>query len=153
MLKVEIPGAPGLELAYLVLDLNGTLSERGLLIDGVAERLGRLAQDLELHLVTADTLGTARQLADELRVKIEIVSSGADKAGFVERLGAERAVAIGNGRNDGPMLGLAALGIAVVGPEGAAASAVVSANLVCRSILEALDLLLDRRALAATLRP
>ena len=46
----------------------------------------------------------------------------------------------------------AALGIAVVGPEGASVEAVQSANVVCRSILEALDLLLDERALIATLR-
>jgi P-type E1-E2 ATPase len=153
VLIVEIPGGPRLELAFLVMDLNGTLSDRGLLVDGVAERLSRLAQDLELHLLTADTLGTANKLADELEVKVEIVSGGADKAAFVRRLGAERTVAIGNGRNDVPMLGLAALGIAVLGAEGAATAAIVSANVVCRTILEALDLLLDPRLLIATLRP
>ena len=153
MLTVEIPGGPRLELAFLVMDLNGTLSERGLLIEGVAERLGRLTRDLELHLLTADTLGTARQLAADLPVKVEIVASGAEKANVVSRLGAERTVAIGNGQNDAAMLALAALGIAVMASEGAATAALVSANVVCRSILDALDLLLDPRLLVATLRP
>ncbi len=153
MLAVEIPGSPRLELAFLVLDLNGTLSERGLLVEGVAERLGHLARDLEIYLLTADTLGTARQLASGLSVKIEIVASGAEKARFVKGLGAERTVAIGNGRNDAPMLALSALGIAVIASEGIATAALVSADVVCRSIREALDLLLDTRLLVATLRP
>ncbi len=67
-------------------------------------------------------------------------------------LGPERCVAIGNGANDAAMLEAAALGIAVVGPEGAAASAVGNADVVCTSITDALDLLLDERALIATLR-
>lgn len=45
------------------------------------------------------------------------------------------------------------MGIAVVGPEGAATSALMAADLVCHSILDALDLVLDAQALASTLRP
>jgi soluble P-type ATPase len=51
------------------------------------------------------------------------------------------------------MLRAATLGIAVIGPEGAAGPTLVAADVVCRSVLDALDLLLDERALAATLRP
>jgi soluble P-type ATPase len=50
------------------------------------------------------------------------------------------------------MLAAAALGIAVVGPEGAAGAAVRAADVVCASIVDALDLLLDERLLVATLR-
>jgi soluble P-type ATPase len=50
------------------------------------------------------------------------------------------------------MLAAAALGIAVLGPEGASSTALRAADVVCPSILHALDLLLDDRALAATLR-
>jgi soluble P-type ATPase len=41
----------------------------------------------------------------------------------------------------------------VIGPEGAATATLVAADIVCRSIGDALELLLDDRALAATLRP
>lgn len=51
------------------------------------------------------------------------------------------------------MLRAARLGIAVIGPEGAASGAIMAADLVCRSVTEALDLLLDERLLVATLRP
>jgi soluble P-type ATPase len=50
------------------------------------------------------------------------------------------------------MLGEAALGIAVIGGEGAATSAIHAADVVCASIGAALDLLLDEQALAASLR-
>jgi len=59
---------------------------------------------------------------------------------------------IGNGVNDIEMIREAALGIAVIGPEGTAAATVAAAVVVCRSIGDALGLLLDDRALAATFR-
>jgi hypothetical protein len=54
------------------------------------------------------------------------VSTGADRHGYVEWLGAEKCAAVGNGRNDAEMLTASALGIAVIGPEGAHAAAVAA---------------------------
>ena len=68
-------------------------------------------------------------------------------------LGADRVVAIGNGRNDEAMLRAARLGIAVIGTEGAATATLLAADVVCTSVTDALDLLLDERAITATLRP
>ena len=45
------------------------------------------------------------------------------------------------------------LSIPVVGPEGAAATALSEADITCRDICDALDMLLDQKALIATLRP
>jgi soluble P-type ATPase len=50
------------------------------------------------------------------------------------------------------MLQAAALGIAVLGPEGLAAEAWQAADVVMASIHDALDLLLHPRRLVATLR-
>lgn len=152
MRRIDIPGVPTLQLNHLVLDLNGTISDRGELIDGVAQRLRLLAADLQLHLVTADTFGTASELAGRVGSSVTTIGSGGDKAAFVRALSPEATVAIGNGRNDEAMLHAARLGIAIIGPEGAATAALLAADIVCRSVIDALDLLLDRRALAATLR-
>lgn len=153
MLVVRIPEGPILELEHLVLDANGTLTDRGALLDGVADRVARLREAVEPHLVSGDTFGTLDPVATELGLTPRRVTRGEEKAEIVRELGAERCVVIGNGTNDVAALEAAALGIAVVGPEGASAAALRAADVVCRSIVEALDLLLDPRALCATLRP
>jgi hypothetical protein len=43
--------------------------------------------------------------------------------------------------NDAPALREAALGIAVLGPEGTATATLAAADIVCRSVLNALDML------------
>jgi soluble P-type ATPase len=152
MIEVPVPGSDDLHLEHLVLDLNGTLGDRGRLINGVAERIGALAADLVVHVLSADTFGTAARLADDLGAAFRRVDTGADKRVYVERLGATGCVAIGNGANDVPMFEAAALSIAVLGPEGASTAAIAAAGVACRSIGEALDLLLTPAALTATLR-
>jgi soluble P-type ATPase len=67
-------------------------------------------------------------------------------------LGAEHVVAVGNGRNDVAMFEAAALGIAVLGPEGAAGVLLQVADVVVPDVYVALELLLHPRRLKATLR-
>jgi P-type E1-E2 ATPase len=152
-LRVEITGRGVLELEHVVLDVNGTLTDRGVLVEGVVERLVRLGEELSVHLLSADTFGTLGEIAVALGVEPTRIGCGEDKRRIVEQLGPPRCACVGNGANDASMLEAAALGIAVVGPEGAAGAAVRAADVVCTSILDALDLLLDERALRATLRP
>ena len=152
-LRFEIPGDEAVQLQHLLLDVNGTLTDRGALIPGVAERMRRLATELEVHLLSADTFETLDELAAELNVEGRRVASGAEKRSLAGKLGAGRCAAVGNGRNDAEMLGDVRLGIAVIGPEGASRTALDAADIACPSIQSALDLLLDPRALAATLRP
>lgn len=147
-----MPGEPPLVLEHLVLDLNGTLTNRGELIDGVGERLAALAADLGVRIATADTYGAAARIATQLGIPVQTVGDGDDKERLVRSLGAEHTAAIGNGRNDIPMLRAARLGIAVIGAEGAAGGAIAAADVVCVRITDALDLLLDERVLRATLR-
>jgi soluble P-type ATPase len=152
MLRASVPGVGELEVEHVVLDLNGTLTDRGRLIDGVSERLGSLAESVTLHLASADTFGSLDRIAADHAVEALRVSSGEEKRNLVQRLGPERCAVIGNGRNDALALEDAGLGIVVLGPEGAAAVALRAADVVCSSILDALDLLLEPAAITATLR-
>jgi P-type E1-E2 ATPase len=151
-LRLDIPNAATLELRFLLLDVNGTLGDRGRLIEGVAERLDALRETLEPRLLSADTFGTVAELSGQLRVPAQRAASAPQKLAVVDELGASSCVAVGNGANDASMLEAAALGIAVIGPEGASAGALAAADVVCRSIVEALDLLAEPRVLTATLR-
>ena len=142
-------------LEYLLIDLNGTVALDGEPISAVAERLTALSAHLTPYLVTADTHGRAAEIAGRLGVRLLRIEGGdeaAQKRALVERLGAERVVAIGNGANDAEMLAAAALGIAVLGPEGLATAALQAADVVVGCIEDALDLLLRPRRLVATLR-
>jgi P-type E1-E2 ATPase len=151
-IELEIPGRGRLEIEHLMLDVNGTLTDRGRLLDGVASALERLQGRLEPLLVSADTFGTLDEIGRDLGVSTRAVTTGDEKRRLVEELGAGRTTVIGNGTNDVLALEAAALGIAVLGPEGTSVEAARAADVLCRSVVEALELLLDPRALAATLR-
>lgn len=155
MIRVEIPGFGKLELQHLVCDYNGTLALDGQLLPGVAEQLRRLAGQLAVHVITADTFGLARAQLGGLPVSLCIApleDQAQAKLEFVHKLGAGLTVAIGNGRNDVRMLDAAALGIALIQREGGAATTVAAADIVCTSILDALALLENPKRLIATLR-
>ena len=155
MLEIEIPGYKRLSLSNLVLDYNGTLACDGNLIAGVRERLELLSKRLRIDVLTADTFGSVGKELATLPCRVSVIplqNQAAAKADYVRDLGPEGCVAIGNGRNDQAMLKEAALGIAVVQTEGASIEAVLSADVLSRNIIEALDLLLNPLRLTATLR-
>ncbi|MBN1825816.1 MAG: ATPase P [Candidatus Eisenbacteria bacterium] len=155
MIRVDVPGAPPLLLEYLVLDFNGTLARDGVLSEGVAEALRALSEKIEIHVVTADTFGRAAGELEGLPCRLQLLPAGGQaeaKRAYLHGLGADRAAAIGNGRNDARMLGEAALGICVLGPEGAAGETLLAADAAVASPLDALGLLIDPLRLVATLR-
>jgi soluble P-type ATPase len=106
-------------------------------------------------VLTADTFGQVAEELDGLPVSLHIL--GPDKQDlakreYVEKLGAGAVVSVGNGRNDGPMLKRSRIGIALVQEEGASVATLLSADIVCRDIRDALTLLLRPQRLMATLR-
>jgi soluble P-type ATPase len=107
MLEIVIPGYRTLRLEDLVLDYNGTLACDGELLDGVRGRLDALASTLQIHILTADTFGKARaQLVDTPCVLSILPGEDQDrrKLEYIQRLGPETTVCVGNGRNDRLML-------------------------------------------------
>lgn len=155
MLVFDIPGYKVLRLSHLVLDYNGTLAVDGRLADGVASRLETLSRDLEIHVITADTFGVVQQQVAHLPCRVSVLGQGNQaeaKLAYVQALGVDQTVCIGNGRNDRLMLQAAALGLAVMLAEGTAGETIQAADVITRSITDALDLLLHPLRLTATLR-
>src|SRR5262245_58767850 len=120
VLRVEIPQFGLLQLDHAVFDVNGTLAVSGVAVEEVGERLRLLAQQVDIHLLTAGTHGGLDALKRMLGFPLQLVADGEEKRRYVAALGADRVVALGNGRNDVAMLQMAALGIAVLGEEGVA---------------------------------
>ncbi|NOY52308.1 MAG: ATPase P [Deltaproteobacteria bacterium] len=155
MLKLEIPGFGRVEIRQVVMDLNGTLGTEGVPDTGTVDRLRRLSESLDLIVLTADTHGRAKDLPTDFGMRVERLEPGREdeqKSAFVERVGCDKTVTLGNGNNDVVMLRNARVGICVIGEEGASRRAVEAADIVVHHVHQALDLLLKPKRLLATLR-
>jgi len=155
VIRIDVPGGPALRLERLVLDFNGTIARDGVLDPDAAEAIRALAEKIEIHVVTADTFGRAAAELEGLPCRLERIPPGGQaeaKEAYLRRLGPERTAAVGNGRNDARLLAAAAVGLCVIGPEGAAREAILAADGAAPSPAAALGLLLEPRRLAATLR-
>jgi len=155
VIEIPIPGSDALRIEALLLDMNGTLAADGQVSDGIRERLGRLASQVRVVIATADTFGTAREALAVEGVELRVLTPGfqsAQKEKILEHLGTETTAAVGNGFNDHRMVARAALGVAVLGREGAAWETLRRARVVVTTPEDALDLFLEPRRLTATLR-
>jgi P-type E1-E2 ATPase len=155
MPAIDIPGRGHIQLDHLVLDVNGTLAVDGVLIDGVASALAKLARSFQIHLLTADTHGRQAELDQQLGLTAIRIPPGGEaeaKAAFVRQLGASSVMAIGQGANDAGMLREAAVGVAVLSPEGTSVEALTASDLLVPDILSGLTLLANLMRLKASLR-
>jgi len=113
------------------------------------ERLYELSRSIRITVLTADTFKKAKSQLKGLPVEVKVIRTGQEKADFMRELEPERAIAIGN---DAPMMAIAGLSVAVIGPEGAAGELLRVADIVVADIHHALDLIINPLRLKATLR-
>lgn len=155
MLEIDIPNFGAVKLQHLVTDFTGTLSWDGKLVLGVKERLLRISEFLNIHVLTSDTFGTAVSELKDIPCMAHVLQGDyhdLQKEEYVEKLSATSVVAFGNGNNDRKMLRVARIGIAVTGGEGCAVDILMAGDVHVTSILDGLDLLLNPKRLKATLR-
>jgi soluble P-type ATPase len=156
MFVVSIPGFADLKIRYLVLDLNGTLVNDGVLEEETAflAKLVRDTYNLKLYIVTAATRGLPVEIAKKIDAEIKVIEGeeALEKEKFVLSLGSENVCAIGNGSNDALMLKTAALGICILGDEGTSVKAMMNADVMVKSINDAFRLFLHPKRLIASLR-
>ena len=155
MIKIEIPGGKTIEAEHLVLDYNGTLAIDGNLMVGVKEQLNNLASNLTIHIITADTFGKVKENTKEINCQCSILvgqSHQEQKLKYIEKLGIHKVIAIGNGLNDLLMLKNAALAIVLIQEEGASAKTLLNADIICKNINDALDIIAKPLRIKATLR-
>lgn len=157
MIIHDIPGSKRYEFSVLLLDFNGTLAAGGRLIEGVYGRLEKLTESIEVRVLTADTYGGVEEALAGLDLSLVIIPKEEQtlaKRKVVQGLQVQgkEVLALGNGSNDADMLAQADLSIGVMESEGLSIKALLKADIVCRSIEEALDLVTNHKAMTATRR-
>jgi len=155
MLIYEIPGREDIKIENVVLDYNGTIAIDGKLIEGVEEKLSKLKAHVNIYILTADTYGTVEKECKEIYAEVLTFpkeNAGESKNDIIKELGGENTLCIGNGFNDIPMFKESILSIAVIEGEGVSGKLLMQADIVTRSIIDALEIVLDKNKMKATLR-
>ena len=114
-----------------------------------------LRDRVQIHLLTADTHGKQARIDEQLGFKAVRIQPGDEarqKAAYVQQLGAETVIAIGQGANDAGMLQTAVIGVGLLSTEGIATNSLQAADLLVPDIYAALELLEKPLRLVATLR-
>lgn len=156
MMEINIPGRGIVKIKNLLLDYNGTIACDGVILPLVKEKIKAInKQGIRVHLVTADTHGTARNQCANIPIEIQIFDNSnakENKREIVEKLGRENCICIGNGFNDGLMFNTCNISIIVIGEEGCSAKSLLKADVVCKNIEDAFEMILKPSRLIATLR-
>lgn len=152
-MKFPIPGTGELTIDTIILDLNGTISVGGQLVDGVKQRLQQLkATGYRIVFFTGNTRNDADDLAAELGIEWRLAKSAADKAAAAQDFHPDTCASIGNGRIDLDLMKAVKLGIVTLQAEGVQVETLLACDIVIPTITDALDLFLDEDRLIATLR-
>lgn len=153
MLSLNIPGRGPFTIHHLVLDFNGTIAIDGQLIQGVEEKVMLLSNDVDIHVITADTNGSVAAQCSGLPVNVHVLQSDdhtAEKGEFIRNL--DGVICMGNGANDEAMFEAADIAVTIIGREGCATSTLLRSDVLIGNILDAMDLLLNPNRMIATLR-
>ena len=152
---IEIPGRHTLDIKHIIFDYNGTIALDGKVIDGVIEKMNQYADVMNFHVVTADTYGTAERELEGANCLVVNLSKSVNyktKTDYLAHLGKENTLSVGNGFNDSDLLKQSILGVAVIQDEGLCMDALLSADIVCKSVMDVFSYLEKPNRLKATLR-
>lgn len=149
----NIPGLGELELKTIILDLNGTLTVGGEIVDGVKERLQAIKKlGFKSIFFTGNTRGDADDIAKKLEIEWILAKDAIAKKTEAEKLEPDTCVSIGNGLIDLELMKTVRLGIVTLQAEGVHVQTLLASDLVVPTINDALDLFIDPDRLVASLR-
>ncbi len=155
MFEQEIPGYGKLEIKNLILDYNGTIAKDGKLLEGLGDILNKLAEIVDVYVLTADTYGSVEKEMEKFPVIVKVIKGEnelVEKRDFARALGANVTMAIGNGYNDQLVFREVKISVVVMGSEACATILFNIADLVASDIYDALELLLNPTRLRSSLR-
>ncbi len=152
---IEIPNFKDIDLKNIVCDYNGTIAKDGKLLNGIGELFKILTKNFKVFVITADTFGSVQKELQGFDVEIIVLKSSnhtIEKKDFLKSLGSQNCIAVGNGNNDSLMLKEACISITIMGDEGCCVKTLKNSDIVCKNIIDALELIVHPKRLIATLR-
>lgn len=155
MIIYKIPGRDDIEIENIVFDYNGTIAVDGKILEGVRDLLSELEKYVNIYILTADTYGTVEKECRDIAGKILTFpkeNTGEFKKNIVKNLGGEKSICVGNGFNDIDMFKEAIISIAVIEGEGTSTKLLLNSDIVTRSIIEAIEIILNKDKIKAILR-
>ncbi|MFX1445213.1 MAG: hypothetical protein ACFFHV_17505 [Promethearchaeota archaeon] len=157
MKEFNIPNYGKITIRNIIFDINGTLQFKGQISEGLISKFAELKKFYNVYLVSADTRGNLKELADNLKVSFIKINPKGDSEAEAKntellKLGKEVTAAIGNGNNDNLMLKNSILGISVLGSEGVTVKSILNSDVIVPDPLSAIDFLLDEKIMIGTLR-
>jgi len=154
MILIQRPGQESIEIDYILIDFEGTLASDGRVHPKAKDKINLLSKRTKIYILAK---GEKEKIEETLRrVKGELFflkeeDSSSKKLDLLLTLGAPRAVVIGNGLDDVPLMEKAGLSMAIIGKEGTSGKLIQTADLVFTNIVDALDFLLKPLRQKATL--
>ena len=154
MITIQRPGQESLEIDFILLDFEGTLASDRRVHPKAKDKISLLSKRTQIYILTKEGKERVEEVLRKVKAEVIYLTEGESsqkKLDLLRQLGATRAVAIGNGVDDGSMIEEAGLGICVLGKEGTFSEAMKKADVVFTDILDALDFLLKPLRQRATL--
>ena len=154
MISIERPGQNNLEIEFILIDFEGTLASDRRVHPKAKDKINLLSKRAQIYILTKGEKELVEERLRKVRAEITyLAEAGASqqKLDLLERLGASRTVAIGNGVDDALMIEEAGFGICIMSKEGTFSETMKKADVVFMDILDALDFLLKPLRQKATL--
>ncbi|MEA1974019.1 MAG: ATPase P [Bacillota bacterium] len=152
---INVPQTGKYHIENIVFDYNGTIANDGIIIDGILKRIVDLSKNFNVHIITADTFNTVKESFKGTNVNVYIIDKdfgSEQKEKFIDKLGFDKTIALGNGRNDQLMLKKSIISIAVLNDEGVSVKAINSADFLIKDINNFFDMIEKPKKMIAILR-
>ncbi len=145
MIRIERPGQSPLEIEFILLNFEGTLTTDRQVHPKAKDKINLLSKRTTVYVFAMQP----KEVVDERlrKVKAEVIyltqgDASRTKLDWVRQLGPSRCAAIGNATSDVALMQEAGIGMYVIGREGSSGQALNHADVIFSDILDALDFLL-----------
>ena len=121
----------------------------------MAQKINQLSKFVQFYVLASDTYGSATKQFQGINctvLNLSTIDQPLNKLAYLNHLGANTTLSVGNGFNDKEMLKHSVLGIALLQEKGLYTQTLMTSDIVCTDIWDVLNYLEKPNRLKATLK-